>query len=106
MAAIRVDGIDLEMNENHFLTEPDKWTPQVAEALARMEENIDELTEDHWKVINYIREYFLEFGIAPVVRRLTKKTGLELKYIYELFPSGPANGACKIAGLPEPTGCV
>jgi tRNA 2-thiouridine synthesizing protein E len=41
-----------------------------------------------------------------MIRKLCKDTGFQLKYIYELFPSGPAKGACKIAGLPKPTGCV
>ena len=106
MTSIEVDNFTLELDENHFLKEPDKWTPQVAEELAKIEEHIEQLTEDHWKVINYIREYFLEYGIAPMVKKLCKRTGLDLTYINELFPSGPAKGACKVAGLPEPTGCV
>lgn len=105
MAMIEVGEVKLELDENEFLKEPDKWTLKVAEALAKLE-NIEQLTEDHWKVINYIREYFLEFGIAPMVKKLCRKTGFNSTYIYELFPSGPARGACKIAGLPEPTGCI
>ena len=65
-----------------------------------------ELTEEHWNVINYLREYFLKNQIAPMIRRLCKETGCNIKRIYELFPSGPAKGACKLAGLPKPTGCV
>jgi tRNA 2-thiouridine synthesizing protein E len=62
--------------------------------------------EDHWKLVNYLRDYYLKYEIAPPVRMLVKQTGLDLKKIYELFPGGPAKGACKIAGLPKPTGCV
>jgi tRNA 2-thiouridine synthesizing protein E len=69
-------------------------------------EAVNELTDKHWKVINYLREYYLEFGIAPMIRKLCKKTEFSLKEIYDLFPSGPAKGACKVAGLPKPTGCV
>ncbi len=69
-------------------------------------EAVETLTEDHWKVINYIRNYYLEFGIAPMIRKLCKETGFKLNEIYALFPSGPAKGACKLAGLPKPTGCV
>jgi tRNA 2-thiouridine synthesizing protein E len=69
-------------------------------------EGITELKEDHWKVINMLQEYFKKNGIAPMVRILSKVTGFKLKYIYELFPSGPGKGACKMAGLPKPTGCV
>jgi tRNA 2-thiouridine synthesizing protein E len=69
-------------------------------------EGVEALTPDHWKVIHYLRNYYLEFGIAPMVRKVCKETGFKLKEIYDLFPSGPAKGACKLAGLPKPTGCV
>jgi TusE/DsrC/DsvC family sulfur relay protein len=64
------------------------------------------LTDNHWKVVNYLREYYVQFGVAPMIRKLCKQTGFSLKEIYEMFPSGPAKGACKVAGLPKPTGCV
>ena len=67
---------------------------------------MSELTETHWKLVNYLREYYLKNNIAPMIRKLCKDTGIPLKEIYELFPSGPAKGACKVAGLPKPTGCV
>ncbi|MBS3968538.1 MAG: TusE/DsrC/DsvC family sulfur relay protein, partial [Clostridia bacterium] len=73
--------------------------------LAKAEE-VEELTEAHWELIRYLRNYYAEFGIAPMVRKLTKETGLKLNQVYELFPTGPAKGACKVAGLPKPTGCV
>ena len=69
-------------------------------------EGIEELTDEHWKVINVLQDYYKKNGIAPMVRILSKVTGFKLKYIYELFPSGPGKGACKMAGLPKPTGCV
>ncbi len=62
--------------------------------------------EEHWRLVNYLRDYYLKFEIAPPIRMLTKQTKLDLKRVYELFPGGPAKGACKIAGLPKPTGCV
>ena len=74
-------------------------------ALAQTE-GVEEMTDEHWKLVNYLREYYLEFGIAPMIRKLCKETGFKLKKVYELFPSGPAKGACKVAGLPKPTGCV
>ena len=77
----------------------------VALALASTE-GVDELTEEHWKLVNYLRDYYLKFGIAPMIRKLCKETGFPLKKVYELFPSGPAKGACKVAGLAKPTGCV
>jgi tRNA 2-thiouridine synthesizing protein E len=97
--------ISIEVDEDGFIQEPDRWDEKVAAALATTE-GIDALTDDHWKVMNYLRNYYLEFGVAPMIRKLCKETGFKLKEIYELFPSGPAKGACKLAGLPKPTGCV
>jgi len=54
----------------------------------------------------HLRNYYLEYHICPMVRKLTKQTGVNLKRLYELFPQGPANSACKWAGVPKPTGCV
>jgi tRNA 2-thiouridine synthesizing protein E len=100
-----IDGVECPLDEDGFLQEPDLWSEKVAEDFAK-DEGIDSLTDDHWKVINYLREYYLKNKIAPMVRRLCKETGFNVKQIYELFPSGPAKGACKLAGLPKPTGCV
>lgn len=105
MPVMNVNGMEVEVDEDGFIQEPDKWNEQLAKAIAETED-VENLTEDHWKVIKYLREYYQEFGIAPMIRKLCKETGFKLKYIYELFPSGPAKGACKIAGLPKPTGCV
>ena len=105
MPIVKLDGIEVDVDEDGFIQDPDVWSEELAAAIAKTEE-VDELTEDHWKVINYLREYYQEFGIAPMIRKLCKQTGFKLNYIYELFPSGPAKGACKIAGLPKPTGCV
>ncbi|MEJ2083082.1 MAG: TusE/DsrC/DsvC family sulfur relay protein [Acidobacteriota bacterium] len=105
MPVFQVGSINLEIDEDGFIQEPDKWNQEVAKALAQTE-GVDELTEDHWKVVNYLRDYYVEFGIAPMIRKLCKSTGFKLKEIYDLFPSGPAKGACKVAGLPKPTGCV
>jgi TusE/DsrC/DsvC family sulfur relay protein len=96
----------LEVNEEGFLIRPGEWDKEVAEILALAEEGIDNLTPEHWAVINYIRDYFLEKNLAPMVRKICQTTGFTLKHIYELFPSGPARGACKLAGLPKPDGCV
>jgi tRNA 2-thiouridine synthesizing protein E len=97
--------ISIEVDEDGFIQEPERWDENVAAALATTE-GIDALSDDHWKVMNYLRNYYLEFGVAPMIRKLCKETGFPLKQIYELFPSGPAKGACKLAGLPKPTGCV
>jgi tRNA 2-thiouridine synthesizing protein E len=97
--------VRVEVDDDGFLVDPAQWDETVALALASTE-GLDELTEDHWKLMTYIRNYHAEFGVAPMVRKLCKETGFKLKEIYQLFPSGPAKGACKVAGLEKPTGCV
>ena len=105
MANIEVNGQAVELDEDGFLVTLDQWNEDVARYLAK-EEGVEDLNEDHWKLINYLKGYFAEYGIAPMVRKMTKESGYSLKEIYDLFPSGPAKGACKVAGLPKPTGCV
>jgi tRNA 2-thiouridine synthesizing protein E len=98
-------GRTYEVDEDGFLQEPERWDAEVAKDFMTTEA-IEELTDGHWKVIHYIRNYYVQFGIAPMIRKLCKETGFVLREIYHLFPSGPAKGACKLAGLPKPTGCV
>jgi tRNA 2-thiouridine synthesizing protein E len=105
MPKVVLAGIELEIDEDGFIQDPQQWNEDVAKDLAKTE-HVEAMTEDHWKVVNMIRNYYLEFGVAPMIRKLCKETGFKLKEIYELFPSGPAKGACKVAGLPKPTGCV
>jgi tRNA 2-thiouridine synthesizing protein E len=106
MPEIEVNGRKVGLNQEGFMLEPQEWDEDIAAALAQSEEGLEELTPDHWKVIQYIREYYLEKNMAPMVRKVCKNSGFPLKYIFELFPSGPAKGACKLAGLPKPDGCV
>jgi tRNA 2-thiouridine synthesizing protein E len=109
--AIEVAGKTLETDEEGYLTNLSDWSEDVANAIAKAE-NV-EMSPNHWEVVNFLREYYNEYQIAPAVRVLTKAIGKKLgpdkgnsKYLYELFPYGPAKQACKIAGLPKPTGCV
>lgn len=106
MSTIEFEGRQLELNDEGFMANPDEWSEEVALVLAREEENLDLLTEEHWSVIRFIRRYYEEKQSAPMVRAVCKTTGLPLRRVYELFPSGPAKGACKLAGLPKPDGCV
>lgn len=106
MSELDVNGKAVQLNEEGFLINPEEWNEEIALALAIEEEGLDGLSDDHWSVINYIRGYYIEKDLAPMVRKICKTTGFSLKYIFELFPSGPAKGACKLAGLPKPDGCV
>jgi len=105
MGYLNVKGNQVEVDEDGFMVDPELWNVDIVEIFAKLE-GVEALTDNHWKVINYLRDYFKQFGIAPMIRKLCKETGFTLKEIYELFPSGPAKGACKLAGLPKPTGCV
>lgn len=105
MPIFEYKDLKIEVDEDGFIQEPEQWNEEVAVALASTED-VEVLTEDHWKIINYLRDYYKQFGIAPMIRKLCKESGFTLKEIYELYPSGPAKGACKVAGLTKPTGCV
>ena len=105
MSFIEIKGQQIELDEDGFIVEPDLCSTEFSEYFAK-EEKVDELTEQHWKIIHYLKDYFKQFGIAPMVRKLCKDNGISMQELYALFPTGPAKGACKIAGLPKPTGCV
>jgi tRNA 2-thiouridine synthesizing protein E len=94
-----------EVDEDGFLQSFENWDRDWVDYV-KESEGIAQLTDEHWKVIHMLQDYYQKNGIAPMVRILSKVTGFKLKYIYELFPSGPGKGACKMAGLAKPTGCV
>lgn len=109
--AIEVNGKSYDVDEEGYLINLGDWNEDVGNFLAQQEGVT--MTDQHWEVINFLRDYYNEFQIAPAVRVLTKAIGKKLgpekgnsQYLYELFPYGPAKQACKIAGLPKPTGCV
>ncbi|MEA3548325.1 MAG: TusE/DsrC/DsvC family sulfur relay protein [Thermodesulfobacteriota bacterium] len=106
MATIEHNGHSYEVDEDGFLTKgTEEWNEDWVDYVKAIE-GISDMSDEHWKVINSLQEYYKKNGIAPMVRILSKTTGYPLKRIYELFPSGPGKGACKMAGLPKPTGCV
>jgi len=105
MAIVEFKNNKFEVDEDGFLQGFDKWNEDWVEYV-KEQEGISEVTDEHWKIIHMLQEYYEKNGIAPMVRILSKVTGYKLKKIYELFPSGPGKGACKMAGLAKPTGCV
>lgn len=112
MGRIEFEGRTLEIDEEGFLVNFEAWDEEVAIELARREGII--LTGRHWEVIRFLRDYYDEFRVSPAIRLLTKIIGKRLrsvensdvKFLYELFPDGPAKQACKVSGLPKPTGCL
>jgi tRNA 2-thiouridine synthesizing protein E len=100
-----VAGRTIEFDAEGFMREPGLWDREIAEAIAR-EEGIDAMSDAHWAVVEFIRRYWSTEDLAPPVRLLCQESGVSVRQIYKLFRAGPARGACRVAGLPKPDGCV
>jgi len=98
-------GTTVEVDDEGFFEDPDEWTEAMAPEIARAE-GIDPLTEDHWRVLKFMRAEYADKGTGPTVRVLGKTSGVSVKELYQLFPKGPAKTAAKIAGIPKPRGCI
>ena len=105
MATLEIDGRIFEVDGDGFLSTPEIWNEEVATLFAKYD-GLTELTEKHWAIVKFIRKNFEEKGNAPMIRSICQEAGVKLREIYELFPLGPARGACRVAGLPKPDGCV
>jgi tRNA 2-thiouridine synthesizing protein E len=99
------ETLNVELNDEGFLVDPEQWTDEIASELARRE-GIDELTDAHWTVIRFMRSEYFDKGTGPTVRILGKTSGVGVRDLYKLFPKGPAKMAAKIAGIPKPRGCI
>ena len=95
----------VDLDNDGFMLEPQSWDDQIACAIAK-DEGIEEMSDEHWAIVNFIRDYWKENDLAPPVRLICEELGVGVRQIYKLFTSGPARGACRIAGLPKPDGCV
>ncbi len=109
--AIEVNGQVIETDEEGFLVNPSDWSEEVAEELAKGED-VD-MTETHWGLVDYFRQYWRENKIHPTMHLVIKDLGQSLgktfkeekaykKFLYELFPTDPIRELCKLAGLPKP----
>lgn len=105
MPAVEFQGKNFNTDEDGFIDDFNNYCEEWV-LWVKKEEGIDEVNDEHRLMIKVLRDYYAKNGIAPMVRILSKVTKFKLKHIYELFPSGPGKGACKMAGLPKPTGCV
>ena len=106
MATKVIAGKEVQVNDEGFMTDPSEWNKEVAAAIAA-EEGITELTEAHWKIIEFCRDSAAKMnGAAPTLRQITTGTGVSTKELFTLFPKGPAKKVAKIAGLRKPEGCV
>lgn len=108
---IVINGKEIETDAEGYLARLDECSEEVADYLAK--EDDLELTDEHWKLLNWIRSYYQENGTAPNLRVMQKLLKDELgeewsdkKRLFELFPYGPAKQGARYAGMPKPTGCV
>lgn len=95
----------VSVDEDGYIQDLTQWTEGFAYAVAK-EEGIEQVTKEHMKVVMFLRKYYLEYDTCPSISKVLKANGLALRKLYELFPTGPAKGACRMAGAPKPTGCV
>ncbi len=103
---MRIEELQKKQTDNDgFLKEMSTWSRDVADKLAKLNE-IGPLTERHWKIIEYVRDYYVRNGEGPPIVKIGKATGMTSKEICTLFPCGVARGAYRLAGLPRPTGCL
>ena len=105
------DGKEIERDAQGYLLNTTDWSEALAPQLAEEEGIV--LSEAHWEVVHFVRNFYLEFNTSPAVRMLVKamakKYGDEKgnsRYLFRLFPEGPAKQATKIAGLPKPAKCL
>jgi len=98
-------------DKHGYLLDHRLWHKELALVMA--EHDSFELTEAHWEVINFVRQFYLTYNTSPAIRALTKAMKSEFgeekassRYLYKLFPEGPAKQATKYAGLPKPARCI
>lgn len=87
------------------MTDPDQWDEQLATVLAAIA-GVNELTDEHWRAINFVRQDSLARGESPTLRRMQQVGGLDIKVLFQLFPGKPAKKLAYIAGQSKPTACV
>nr|WP_297428790.1 TusE/DsrC/DsvC family sulfur relay protein [uncultured Actinotalea sp.] len=104
MPVTTIDGREVHVDAEGFLTDPSEWDEGLGKTLAAAI-GID-MTEDHWKVIRFLREDFQAQGETATTRRVQTVGGFPTKQQFELFPKKPAKKMAYVAGLPKPRGCV
>ena len=101
---IEVDGKQLAVDEEGYLSNLNDWVPGVAGVMAK-QDNL-ELTDEHWAMVRFLRSDFEAQGETATLRRASTQTGVPVKRLFELFPAKPAKKMSYISGLPKPKGCV
>lgn len=101
---LNIAGIRLDVTEDGYLTDVSQWNKEIAIEIAK-QEGIEELTDKHWAVINWLQEQ-VKNGVALSVRSIKKSGVVDIKEFYALFPGGPLKVSTKIAGVPKPKSCI
>ncbi|MEC6814818.1 sulfurtransferase TusE [Photobacterium toruni] len=108
---LEFNGVQIDTDAQGYLKNVDDWSEDLVPLLAT--EEAIELSEAHWEVIRFVRDFYLEFNTSPAVRMLVKAMAKQYgeekgnsRYLYRLFPKGPAKQATKLAGLPKPVKCI
>lgn len=101
MPTIKHNGRTYQTDDEGFLINFGDWAEGWADYVNGLE-NINELNDEHWKVLNILRAYYDKNNLTPLTVVVCRSTGTPLKKISYLFPSGFVRGACKMAGLPRP----
>ena len=108
---LNINGMEIETDKDGYLLNSQQWNKDVARSIAQLESI--ELTDAHWEVIYFVRDFYQEYNTSPAIRMLvkamTEKLGVDKgnsRYLQRLFPEGPAKQATKLAGLPKPAKCL
>lgn len=104
MPVIEIAGKQVNVNDEGFMTVYDEWSEDIAKVLAKQIEI--ELTDEHWKIIRFLREDYKTEKETATSRRVQTVGGVPIKEQFALFPKKPAKKMAYIAGLPKPKGCV
>jgi tRNA 2-thiouridine synthesizing protein E len=104
MPVTTLDGRQIHVNDEGFLTDPTEWDEELAATLAG--QIGIRLTDAHWTVLHFLRQDYASQGQTPTIRRVATAGGVPIKQLFALFPQKPAKKMAYIAGLPKPQGCV
>jgi TusE/DsrC/DsvC family sulfur relay protein len=104
MTVTTIDGHQIHVNDEGFMTDPTEWNEELATSLAA-QIGLD-LTDEHWKAIRFLRDDYAQEGETATLRRISVVGGIPTKSLFQLFPQKPAKKLAYVAGLPKPHGCV
>jgi len=110
-AALKFNGTTIPLDKHGYLLDFTLWSEDIAQMLAKLDNIV--LTEAHWQIVTFVREFYLTYNTSPAIRALTKALKIKFgeekassRYLFRLFPEGPAKQATKYAGLPKPARCL